>query len=134
MSERNLEVVRRGLAAFNEGNLDVLSELADPSYEWHTAKELPGSRVARGLEDVRDFMDEFLEQWDEYRLDVDRVIDAGDDLVLVLGRVEAIGVGSGVPLKTPVAYLSTLRDGKLVRTQVFLDQRAAAAEAGVDLT
>ena len=35
-AERNAEVVRRGYAAFNSGDMETLTELFDESASWHT--------------------------------------------------------------------------------------------------
>jgi ketosteroid isomerase-like protein len=45
-----------------------------------------------------------------------------------LCQLHATGKGSGVTLDTPIAYVHTLRDGKLARTMAFV-RHAEALEA-----
>ena len=130
MSQENVETARRAIAAFNERDLGAFDELADPSWEWHTSMEMPEAAVHHGRDAVKAFGYEVLDQWEEFELDIERLIDSGDR-VLVLCRVRAIGKGSGVRVNRFIAYLTTLRDGKLIRTDVFLDRQAALAALGL---
>jgi ketosteroid isomerase-like protein len=130
MSQENVEVVRRVVAVLNSGDFEAIDELVDPSWEWHSAVEAPGAGVYRGRDAVKAFGYEFVEQWQEYRLEVERLIES-DDRVLVLARVRARGKGSGAPIDRFIAYLNTLRNGKLLRTQVLLDRDKALEAAGV---
>src|SRR3954454_18851303 len=109
MSQRNLEAARRVVALFNARDFEAIKEVADPAYEWHTAREMPEPAVYRGLDAVKAFGYEFIEQWEEYRLEVERLVDRGDQ-VLVMCRVQARGKGSGVPVDRFMGYLNTLRD------------------------
>jgi hypothetical protein len=45
--------------------------------------------------------------------------------------VRAIGKDSGVRVNRFIDYLMTLRDGKLIRTDVFLDRQAALDAVGL---
>src|SRR6266513_6216038 len=86
MSQQNVEVVRRVVAVLNSGDFEAIDELADPSWEWHSAREAPGLGVYRGRQAVKAFGYEFVAQWQEYRLDIERLVEL-DDRVLVLARV-----------------------------------------------
>jgi len=47
--------------------------------------------------------------------------------VVVDVRVTASGIGSGVPVEARAAHVLTVRDGRVVRIQSFLDREAARA-------
>jgi ketosteroid isomerase-like protein len=95
-------------------------DVATPDFEWHNAPGLPGGDVRRGREAVKASIREYLEAWETYTVEEERVIDAGEQIVQ-LCRLHATGKGSGVTLDMPIAYVHTLRDGKFARTMVFLD-------------
>jgi ketosteroid isomerase-like protein len=75
------------------------------------------------------FSREFDDTWEKFAIEEQEVRDH-DDTVVILGRVKAKGKASGVALETPVAYVHTLREGKLTRTRVFFDH-ADAIEAAL---
>jgi ketosteroid isomerase-like protein len=125
-----VEVARRVVDVLNTQDFEAIDKWADPSYEWHSAREMPEAAVHRGVDAVKTFGYEFIEQWEEYRLEVERYVESGDR-VLVLARVRARGKGSGASIDRFIAYLNTLRDGKLIRTQVFLDRQEALEAVGL---
>jgi ketosteroid isomerase-like protein len=131
MSQENVEVVRLATAAFNRGGFDdVADRFALPEYEWHSAEGVPGAGVYRGREAVKGYVREFLGSWRRYALEEERIVDVGDR-VLALVHVRAEGKASGVVLDVAVAYLHTLRDGRLARTDVFFDPREALDALGL---
>jgi ketosteroid isomerase-like protein len=69
--------------------------------------------------------------WQEWRQEVDEVLDAGEKGVVVLVRLIARGRESGAPVEQPWAMLITLRDGKLLASRTFLDRDRALTFAGL---
>ena len=92
MSQENVEAVRRLFAAFRgvdvgnfEHRLDEVREIFDPEVEWIAAPHsLLASEEYRGYDGVRRFWTQFLSAWDEYGVQVDELIDAGDQVVAVM--------------------------------------------------
>jgi ketosteroid isomerase-like protein len=64
------------------------------------------------------------------RVEAAEFIDAGDKVV-VIGRARATARGSGMQLDSPVALVWTLREGLIVRNQVFTDRNDALEAAGL---
>ena len=126
MSEQNVELVRRIYDAWDreESARDFISadvEYVNPSY----AVE-PGTRYGRAsFRVVRD-------TYEDFRVAIERYIDAGGDDVLVLARYTASGRGSGVPLEGEHGYLWTVKDGQAVRFRWFSSHREAFEAAGLD--
>jgi ketosteroid isomerase-like protein len=54
------------------------------------------------------------------------------DRVLVFVRVHGIGVGSGVEVEGRFAHLLTIRDGRILRTEVYTDRSRALEAAGLE--
>jgi uncharacterized protein len=131
MSQENLEIVMRGVAAFNQRDLDTLAEFAAPDVELFPA--LVGAVEGgsfRGREGFVAYLEVISEAWKELRLRADEFRDLGES-VLVLGRAEGRGRGSGVEVDSPLATIYDLRDGKVWRIRNYLDHdeglRAAVA-------
>ena len=136
MSQENVEVVRRLLAAFqgvNVGNferrLDEVRDIVDPEVEWVAAPHsLLASEEYRGYDGVRRFWTQFLSAWDEYGVKVDELIDAGDRVVAVMrlsGRTNELEVDEAR------SSLLTLRDGRVVRIEPFASKEGALVAAGL---
>jgi uncharacterized protein len=129
MTRSNVEIVRDAMDAMKRGDARAMDGLAHADYEFQTTAALPNAGVYRGLEAVMSFSREFDDTWEKFAIEEQQVRDH-DDTVVILGRVKAKGKASGVALETPVAYVHTLRDGKLARTRVFFDH-ADAIEAAL---
>jgi ketosteroid isomerase-like protein len=125
MSAQNLALVRRIYEAWDRDRSarDFIAEdveYVNPSY----AVE-PGTRVGRkSFVAVRDI-------YEDFKIRVERFIDAGDEDVVVLARYTASGRGSGVPLEGEHGYVWTLRDGQAVRFRWFSSHAEALVAAGL---
>jgi ketosteroid isomerase-like protein len=65
------------------------------------------------------------------RIEDDRFLDAGGGRVVHLYRLVGRGAGSGVPVSRDVAALCQLRNGKLLKGEIYLDPRRALEAAGL---
>lgn len=131
MSAENVEVVRQFAGHWVSGEWAGLEDLVDPDVEQHsTIGGLEQGRVLHGLAEIRRDYELVEESWDEHRMEVDDVIDAGDRVVL-LHREYQRGRGSGVELQIEAAVVFDLRDGRISRIQGYLDRGAALGAAGL---
>jgi hypothetical protein len=82
MSEENVEVrneaVRRLLAAF-EGEDDAFRAALHPEIEWYPIEE--NRTPTRGIDAALWNRNQWLDTWDEHQLDVEEVIEDGNDVV-----------------------------------------------------
>jgi ketosteroid isomerase-like protein len=127
MSQENVEIVRRGYAAWNQREFDQALELFDPEIEWTFAggAQLPGTDATyHGHGDVRRFWEEFIEPWAQINIEVEEMRSIGD-LAVALVRFRATGRGSGVELDVPFVHLFSFRGSKVIRFQAFADRNAA---------
>ena len=83
------------------------------------------SRV--GLNGLREVWLEWLEPWESYRAEIEDVIDAGDQAV-VLSRDYGRRKGSDAEVPLRAGAVWTVRDGKIARAD-FYPERAEALEA-----
>jgi ketosteroid isomerase-like protein len=68
---------------------------------------------------------------EDFHMEDSRFLDAGRDRVVVLYRLVGRGAGSGVPVSREVGALWQLRNGKLLKGKMYLDQREALEAAGL---
>jgi hypothetical protein len=71
-----------------------------------------------------------LDSFEEWSIEPERFFDLGER-ILVFVRFRAKGKGSGVPVEAPLAYLYTLRDGKVIEWGLFGDRSKALEAAGL---
>ena len=77
---------------------------------------------------------DFLNAWDEWRLEAEEYLEVDDERVLVLFQVSARGKESGleiVQIWTKRASLFHLRDGKVARLVQYFDRGRALADLGL---
>ena len=131
MSQENVEVVRRGIEAWNQHDADLWLSDAAPEVEWMPAGPAAVERtVYRGHEEVTAGFASIWETWEEFRFEESEVRDLGDS-VLWLGRARMKGGGSQVELDQEFAILTVLRDGKVTAVNTFLAWGEALEAAGL---
>jgi uncharacterized protein len=130
MSEQdNLNVVRQGYEAFGQGDIPKLLSLFDEQIEWVTPgpPELPTSGRRKGLQEVGEFFTAVSELFDIQRFEPKELIAQGDR-VIVLGDETATVKATGKVLDSSWVHSFTLRDGKVVAFQEYIDTAATVAE------
>jgi ketosteroid isomerase-like protein len=133
MSQENVELATRwyepatSKAALLEAMPRTMA-LCHPDVEW-TAPE--DGTIYRSREGVRQRLEEWLASFEEYRYEIQRVIDCGGDLVLVVGVEVGRGEASGAEVRSPMCELLTIRDGLIVSICEFYDERRALSAAGL---
>jgi ketosteroid isomerase-like protein len=131
MSDQTVQVVRAVTDAFARGDLETVFAAVAPEIEWdftHT-DQWPEQKIYRGYESVLEFFRAWTEEWDDYRFEVEEIIDAGDQAVAVV-HDEGRGRRSGIPLERRHAELWTVEDGKVIRIELFDDKADALEAAG----
>ena len=85
-----------------------------------------------GHEGIRRYMSAMYEAFADYRPEVEDIVDLGDGRVLTLAIEHGRGRGSGAQVESArTAHLWTLRDGKAVQLDLFLDRGRAYAAVGL---
>jgi ketosteroid isomerase-like protein len=130
MSE-NAEVVRRTLEAFNTGGVEAALRYFDPEVEWLGPPEWLEKHLYKGHDGIREIAALWGENFDEYRLDLEDAIDAGNNHVVALVHQRGRTKGGGVAIEGRIGYDWEVRDGKGVRVQVHFSWEEALEAAGV---
>ena len=84
----------------------------------------------RGQEGMRRWFGQLDEIWDDWRVEPESFFDAGSQVVVFV-RVSGTAKQSGAGLAILAAHVLTLRDGRIARTDVFLDRAEALEAAGL---
>jgi ketosteroid isomerase-like protein len=131
MSQENVEVVRRTMALFEQGEVTSIfaQGLATSEVELRPAVEVPGAGTYVGLDGVSEFMRVWTESFDRWTMRTERVIDAGGEVV-ALSWQEGWGKASGARVETSFGMVFTIEDCKIKRVQIYVDPEAALKAAG----
>jgi ketosteroid isomerase-like protein len=133
VSERDLDVVREALDAYNALDWDRLPELLDPEFELVAIRSLLDGSPYHGHAGFRRFMRDMADEWTEWHIDPEGFRDLGDGRVLVLARFEGHARASGVQVSAPAAWLFELR-GELVRNvRAFTDRAQSLQYLGLEV-
>ncbi len=127
MSRENVEVVRASFEAFRAGDYDRALEPFDAKVEYDLT-HFPEGRVYQGREGVVEAFRTWMGAFEDYRQELDELIDAGGDHVIAVVREFGRGKGSGVETERSTAGLWTLRDGRAIRIR-FYDTKEDALRA-----
>jgi ketosteroid isomerase-like protein len=131
MSRGNVETVRRSFEAFNRRDADRLVGLCHSDCEWLPFRAQLEGMVYRGHEGVRRFLGDMDEDWSQFRIDPVELHELGDRVVAI-GRVRALGRGSGVDVDSVAGFVVELRDGQIIRVTSHSDPEAALRAARAD--
>jgi hypothetical protein len=133
MSQENVEIVRRGWdAALQEPpDWQTLEALVDPRHELLTLVGwVEGGQDARGVGGYRQFQ-ERMNETGEWSLEIDRLLPAPENRVVVLCTFRVRAGRSGAELSAERGIVQTLSEGRIVRSEVFQTPREALEAAGL---
>jgi hypothetical protein len=129
MSERNVELYRLGIEAFNRRDLEGFLALADPDVVGISRVLAIEGQSYRGHDGTREWWNDLLGVFPEFRIEVVWVRDAGNLTVSEL-RNSAHGEGSAA-LEEAVWQVSEWRDGRVVQWQIHESEQDALEAAGL---
>jgi ketosteroid isomerase-like protein len=133
MSQENVEIAA-GWYAPATSKAELLRAMprtmsfCHPEVEW-TAPEV--GTTYQGREGVRQRLEEWLESFDDYRYEVQRIVDCGGDEVLVVATEVGRGAMSGAEVRSTNYELLTIRDGMIVRIREYYEETIALEAAGL---
>lgn len=128
MSEKDLEIIRAGVAALNRGDVDGVANALDPDVELVPLRAVLDGTVYRGHDGMRRWLADMGEDWTRFELHLQEIRELTGGQVLVQARMSLRGK-SGVALDSPAAWLCELRAGRVSRIQFFTDADSALAGA-----
>ena len=85
MSEENVEIVRQYFPAYDRGGLDGLAESWHPDINWRAAEgAIDDVGLMEGPDALRDYYRQWEETFEKLRLEVEELLDAGDQVVALV--------------------------------------------------
>lgn len=130
MSEENVEIVRRGFEAWDRQDYEVASNDFSSDVEIDASDRLLNPAVYNGIEGAKRFRNEIAEAWDEYRVEIEDLFSAGDEVV-VLVRSTARGRASGAQVDSRAAWVVELREHKVARLRLYRELSQALEAVGL---
>jgi ketosteroid isomerase-like protein len=122
MSQENVEIVRRGYELFAAGDLEAVAELFADDAQLPGAGGLGIAGTAAstyyGPEGFLRGIEEALESFEDYHVEPEEFIHAGDSVVVPV-RISGRGRASGAPLETRLAHVWVFRNGKVIRSEIY---------------
>jgi ketosteroid isomerase-like protein len=127
VGQENVELVRRIYEAFARQDRAALAEFLHPDIELTYLGVLIDKQVTyRGLSGVREFMRSIVENFEEFSVDVEELVDAGDQVVAALHQ-RARGRASGAQVDIRIGQVWTVRDGQAVAWRIYPSNEDALA-------
>jgi ketosteroid isomerase-like protein len=130
MSQENVESARRGIDAWNRGDLDEWLAGFAADGELHTTGRFADRGVYRGRAGLERYWAEIREDIEELSLSVSDMRAIGDR-VFFAATGRGLGKLSKVPIEQPIWFVTTLRDGLAVRVETYVDHTEALEAAGL---
>jgi ketosteroid isomerase-like protein len=133
MAQENVEFVRSVYAAFcrlAKGG-DISSYVIDyfePDCEYRPVEE---EEAIRGRDAMVGWIERWFEAWDEFRVDIDELTEARDDVVFAAITVHAHGAGSGIQVNQRFFHIFDLRNGKVSRQLEYVERGEAREAVGL---
>jgi uncharacterized protein len=121
----NADLIRPLFEEWGRGNWRPRFDVYHPQMVWGWSDEYPGlGGVCEDSRDPNPRMRAWLSEWDEWRAEADEYLELGD-YVVVFTTYSGRGRGSGAEVQQPGAHVFQVRDGKVVRLEIFADRKRA---------
>jgi uncharacterized protein len=135
MPEENVEIVRRGYELYAAGDLEGVAALFSADAELADAGGLGVAGTAAGTrQGPEGFLranEEVLEAFEDYRVEPGEFIDVGEAVVVPV-RISGRGRASGAKQEARLAHLWVLRNGEVIRGEVYRTPEEALEAAGAN--
>jgi ketosteroid isomerase-like protein len=117
--QHNRELAQRLLAVFDPEQADAVLAVADPEIEVFASRDLANSGTFHGHDGFLTWITQWLDAWENYKLDLLGIEPVGERHVIAWARQTATGKGSGVPVDMEVTFMVELRDEKIAALHLY---------------
>src|SRR3954447_18631792 len=129
MSRENVEVAAQAIEAFNGTDVEAFADLTTPDFAWSPSMVAVEGETYRGRDGIERYFGSLHSSWERFHILRGEFRDFGE-LVVMLGRLEGRGKGSGVPVDSSLGMVFDFRDGTISRIRGYLDHAEALRAAG----
>ncbi len=131
MSQENLDAVRSLYTAFNKlaGGGDIASYVTahfDPDCEYEPIEE---QETIHGQQALVRWNERWFEGWEEFGVDIEELIEAGEGTIVAVFTAHGRGAESGMQINQCFSHVLDLRKNKVQRVREYLDRDEALEAA-----
>jgi ketosteroid isomerase-like protein len=131
MSQENVEIVGRAIAAVNDRDIDGYLACCTEDIQLQNPVS-PIEGTYKGSEGIKRFFADLRDAGPDFRVTIDRLETVGADRVVGFVRLNMSGRASGISLgDIPSTNVYDLANGKIRRVRIFLDRKEALEAAGL---
>ena len=130
MSRENVEVATQAIGAFNKRDVGAFAALTMPDFEWSPSMVAVEGETYRGLEGIQKYFGSIENAWERFHI-VRGGFREAEDLVVMIGRLEGLGKGSGVTVTASLGMVFDFRGGAISRIRGYLDHAEALEVVGL---
>jgi ketosteroid isomerase-like protein len=134
MSEENVELVRGTYeAAYEAGgqaDYDAVVSYFHPEIEFHAYPRSPEVGVYHGKQALREYLENAWEHYERGRIEVEELLDAGDQVVAVI-TLHAVPKRGQNEITVHIVEVFTIRDALLAERRSYSTRSEALEAAGL---
>jgi len=123
-----LELVKIALQTYGGGDCAITMQLSDPLIRWDERASRPDGDLVWGQDEVLNAMHRYLDSWQEYRFEVEKIAEISPGKIVALcrerGRDEA-----GTPVDRRYGGLYVVEEGRIVSWATYLTPKEAVKAA-----
>jgi len=132
MSTENVAVVEGAYDAFAAGGIDEFVQHWTEDLDHRSIEGAPDDiGPIRGREALRAYLQDWIDTFDDYRLEPVELIDAGGESVVAVIRFGGRARLSGVGTSEMLGVVFSIRDGKIARGREYATREEALRAAGL---
>jgi ketosteroid isomerase-like protein len=130
MATESEEAARLFADAITRGDREAALAVCHPEIQLDSLLGISG-RAYLGHAGIREYLDDVESAWEDWTVEVERTVQGADGRVAIVMTMHARGKGSGVTLADRTAHIWTLRDGRLLRNQLYREPEQALRDLGM---
>ena len=130
MSRENVEAFRRGIEAFNQGDVDGLAATMAPEGRIVPLRAALEDTAYSGPDAAREFWEASMQAWSALRVDIADFRDLGDR-VLALGTIRSTARGTQAAVEAQAAWIATFQNGRATEIRTYASQSEALEAVGL---
>jgi ketosteroid isomerase-like protein len=116
--------------AITTGDREAALAVCHPEMEFVSMLGI-GGRSYLGHDGIREYFQDIQSAWTEWNVEVERVAEGVDGRVAIVMTMRARGKESGLELTQRTAHIWTLKDGRLLRNELYREPEDALQELGL---
>jgi ketosteroid isomerase-like protein len=121
MWDERINLVREFADAITERDLDAALEVCHPEIQFFSLMAQLEASPYHGFAGIRRYFADIDATWEEWRVEVERLLSAPDGRVVIVMSTHMRGKGSGLPFAQRLANVWEFKDEKLWRATLYRD-------------